>query len=238
MKKILIADDSSFSRFTISKMVQNKYGFTTIEASNGNIAVELYKQEKPDLVTMDIMMPECDGIEALKQILAFDPSAQVIMCTEIGQSTKVIESTKMGAKGFIIKPISSECFYSNIDNIINPEIDESKESLSEKDILDIHSIENDIVPNAKDSYSIRLSNDSLTGAGFLKDDLMLIDKSLTPEINDLVVASYEGEFVFGYYDSKELHTIQLRFANNNYTPIKIGEKVICGVVVGSVRKLK
>lgn len=237
MKKFLIADDSTFSRFMIAKLLKNKYKFSIIEASNGEKAIELYKQEQPDIVTMDIMMPICDGIEALKKILDYDKDANIIMCTEIGQSAKVIESTKLGAKGFIIKPIDSNCFFSTIDNIINSDSSANNIKFNEKDILDIHSIESNLIKNKEETISIRLTDNSLIEAGFLKDDLMLIDKSLTPKINDIVLASYKGEFIFGKYNAKELNTVQIKFAHKNYSPIEISEKLICGVVIASVRML-
>jgi two-component system chemotaxis response regulator CheY len=74
------------------------------EASNGREAVELFKELKPDLVTMDIVMPELDGIEAVKQIRALDPEAKIIMVSAMGQQSMVIDSIQAGARDFIIKP--------------------------------------------------------------------------------------------------------------------------------------
>ncbi|HRU39401.1 MAG TPA: response regulator [Candidatus Goldiibacteriota bacterium] len=74
------------------------------EAGNGREAVEKYKEIKPDLVTMDIIMPEMDGIEAVRNIIAFDPSARILMCSAMGQQALVIEAIQAGARDFVIKP--------------------------------------------------------------------------------------------------------------------------------------
>ena len=107
MAKILIADDAAFMRM-ILKDILVKNGHTIIEATNGLDAVKNYKDEKPNLVTMDITMPEMDGIEALKQIKNFDPNAKVIMCSAMGQQAMVIESIQAGAKDFIVKPFQQD----------------------------------------------------------------------------------------------------------------------------------
>ncbi|HSA07289.1 MAG TPA: response regulator [Candidatus Gastranaerophilales bacterium] len=104
MPKVLIADDAAFMR-TMLKDILIKGGYEIAgEASNGNEAIELYKLFKPDLVTMDITMPEMNGIAALKQIMKLDPDARIIMCSAMGQQSIVIETIQAGAKDFIIKP--------------------------------------------------------------------------------------------------------------------------------------
>lgn len=107
-KRILITDDALFMRVTLKNiLVQN--GFEVVgEASNGLESVELYKSLKPDLVTMDITMPEMDGIAALKEIKAHDPAATVVMCTAMGQKSMVVEAIQAGAKDFIVKPFQAE----------------------------------------------------------------------------------------------------------------------------------
>jgi two-component system chemotaxis response regulator CheY len=86
-----------------------KNGFEVLgEAPNGIKAVELYKKEKPDVVTMDITMPDMDGIEAVKAIKAFDPTAKVIMCSAMGQQTMVMDAIRAGAKDFIVKPFQPD----------------------------------------------------------------------------------------------------------------------------------
>ncbi|MBU5454624.1 MULTISPECIES: response regulator [Eubacteriales] len=108
MTRVLIVDDASFMRMMIKDILQ-KNGFDVIaEASNGLEAVELYKKERPDVVTMDITMPDMDGIEAVKQIRAFDPNAKIIMCSAMGQQSMVMDAIKSGAKDFIVKPFQAD----------------------------------------------------------------------------------------------------------------------------------
>ena len=108
MAKILIVDDAAFMRMMI-KDILSKNGYTVAgEAENGVKAVEKYNELKPDLVLMDITMPEMDGIQALKNIKAADSGAKVIMCSAMGQQAMVIESIQAGAKDFIVKPFQAE----------------------------------------------------------------------------------------------------------------------------------
>ncbi|MBI6872739.1 response regulator [Clostridium aciditolerans] len=108
MAKILIVDDAAFMRMMIKDILE-KNGFQIVgEANNGLKAVELYKKEKPDVVTMDITMPDMDGIEAVKEIKAFDPAAKIIMCSAMGQQTMVMDAIKAGARDFIVKPFQPD----------------------------------------------------------------------------------------------------------------------------------
>jgi len=108
MKKILIVDDAAFMRLSL-KTTLERNGFEVVgEAENGRKAVELYKILKPEIVTMDITMPDMDGIEALAEIMKFDSKANVIMLSAMGQETKIKEAIILGAKGFIIKPFKEE----------------------------------------------------------------------------------------------------------------------------------
>ena len=107
-KNILICDDAAFMRMMI-KDILTKHGYNVVgEAENGAKAVEKYNELKPDLVLMDITMPEMDGIQALKAIKAADSSAMVIMCSAMGQQAMVIESIQSGAKDFIVKPFQQD----------------------------------------------------------------------------------------------------------------------------------
>ena len=107
-KNILICDDAAFMRMMI-KDILTKNGYTVVgEAENGAKAVEKYAELKPDLVLMDITMPEMDGIQALKKIKEADPSATVNMCSAMGQQAMVIESIQSGAKDFIVKPFQAD----------------------------------------------------------------------------------------------------------------------------------
>ena len=107
-KNILICDDAAFMRMMI-KDILTKNGYNVAgEAENGVKAVEKYNELKPDLVLMDITMPEMDGIQALKKIKEADSSALVIMCSAMGQQAIVIESIQAGAKDFIVKPFQAD----------------------------------------------------------------------------------------------------------------------------------
>ncbi|KGT72701.1 chemotaxis protein CheY [Bradyrhizobium japonicum] len=106
--KILIVDDAAFMRMMI-KEILTKNGFSVVgEASDGAQAVEKYKELGPDLVTMDITMPEMDGITALKEIKKIDQNARIIMCSAMGQQAMVIDAIQAGAKDFIVKPFQAD----------------------------------------------------------------------------------------------------------------------------------
>ncbi len=107
-KRVLICDDAAFMRVMI-KDILTKNGYEVAgEAENGIKAIERYNETKPDLVMMDITMPEMDGIEALKKIKAADANANVIMCSAMGQQAMVIESIQSGARDFIVKPFQAD----------------------------------------------------------------------------------------------------------------------------------
>ena len=108
MTRVLIVDDAAFMRMMIKDILE-KNGFEVIgEASNGIKAVELYKKDRPDIVTMDITMPDMDGIQAVKAIKEFDPTAKVIMCSAMGQQTMVMDAIRAGARDFIVKPFQAD----------------------------------------------------------------------------------------------------------------------------------
>ena len=108
MAKILIVDDAAFMRMMI-KDILTKNGYeVAAEAENGQKAVEKYAEVRPNLVLMDITMPEMDGIQALKKIKEIDAGANVIMCSAMGQQAMVIEAIQSGAKDFIVKPFQAE----------------------------------------------------------------------------------------------------------------------------------
>lgn len=105
--KILVVDDAAFMRLRLSNLLKQA-GHQVAEAPDGAQALEAYQKEKPDLVFMDITMPQMDGLEALKRLRAQDPEVKVVMCTALGQQSMVIEAIKAGAKDFIIKPFQPE----------------------------------------------------------------------------------------------------------------------------------
>jgi two-component system chemotaxis response regulator CheY len=101
---VLVCDDAVFMRTMVSDIL-SQAGFTVVgEAENGKQAVEKYQQLKPDLVTMDIIMPEMGGIEAVKQITQADPAARILMCSAMGQQALVQEALQAGARDFVVKP--------------------------------------------------------------------------------------------------------------------------------------
>jgi two-component system chemotaxis response regulator CheY len=104
MARILVADDAAFMRMMIKNILTQNGHEVVGEAENGAEAVARYAELKPDVTTMDITMPEKDGIAALKEILAADPAAKVVMCSALGQEAKVIESIPSGAKDYVEKP--------------------------------------------------------------------------------------------------------------------------------------
>ncbi|KZL94049.1 response regulator [Clostridium magnum] len=118
MAKVLIVDDAAFMRMMIKDILE-KNGFQVVgEANNGIKAVELYKKERPDVVTMDITMPDMDGIDAVKEIKAFDPAAKIIMCSAMGQQTMVMDAIKAGARDFIVKPFQPDRVLEAIKKVV------------------------------------------------------------------------------------------------------------------------
>jgi len=118
MAGILIVDDAAFMRLTIRKMLE-KNGIEVVgEAENGIEAISEYNKLKPDLVTMDITMPEMTGIDALKEIMKQDSKARIIMITAMGQEALVKEAVMNGAKGFVVKPFNEEHILQTIRQLI------------------------------------------------------------------------------------------------------------------------
>ena len=118
MGRIMIVDDTLFMR-TLLKNILFSGGHDIVgEAADGDEAVAKYKELKPDLVTMDVVMPKVNGIEALKQIRAMDPGARVVMCTAVGQEQMVKLAIKTGAKGYIVKPFQAPKVLEEIKNVL------------------------------------------------------------------------------------------------------------------------
>ncbi|SFM32078.1 two-component system, chemotaxis family, response regulator CheY [Gracilibacillus orientalis] len=117
-KTILIVDDAAFMRMMI-KDILSKNGYDVVgEAQDGQEAVEKYKELQPDLVTMDITMPEMDGIAALKEIQSINGDAKVIMCSAMGQQAMVIDAIQTGAKDFIVKPFQADRVIEAISKVL------------------------------------------------------------------------------------------------------------------------
>jgi two-component system chemotaxis response regulator CheY len=114
---VLIADDSEFMRSLLREILEEEYAIVG-EAENGVEAIELYNDQQPDLVMMDIVMPIRDGIEATDEITETDPSAKVIMCTSVGQEQKMKSAIQAGAQGYITKPFQKPSVLDEIENVV------------------------------------------------------------------------------------------------------------------------
>jgi len=118
MKRVLIVDDAAFMRMSIRTIIQEA-GFEVVgEAANGLEGVIKYKELKPDLVTMDITMPDMSGLEALEAIMKFDPNAKVIMISAMGQEAMVRKAVVNGAKSFIVKPFKNEHVINTLNKVL------------------------------------------------------------------------------------------------------------------------
>jgi len=107
LKRVLIVDDAAFMRLNLKNILKENYEIAG-EAENGQQAVEMYQELKPDFVTMDITMPVMDGLEAIKEIKKIDPEANIIVCSAMGQQKMIIKAIEAGAKDFIVKPFKEQ----------------------------------------------------------------------------------------------------------------------------------
>lgn len=105
MSKILIVDDASFMRLMIHQIISTLTDVEILEAENGDVALELFQAQHPDLVFLDITMPVRDGLSTLSEILAYDSKAKVIMCSAIAQESVVLEALRIGALDYVLKPV-------------------------------------------------------------------------------------------------------------------------------------
>ncbi|HHT48646.1 MAG TPA: response regulator [Firmicutes bacterium] len=116
--RVLVVDDAAFMRMMI-KDILKKGGYEVVgEAEDGIKAIEKFKELKPDLVTMDITMPEMDGITAVKEIKKIDPDAVIIMCSAMGQQAMVIDAIQAGAKDFVVKPFQPDRVLEAVKKVI------------------------------------------------------------------------------------------------------------------------
>ena len=102
-KKILIVDDAMFMRMMLKNLLAGE-GYSTVEATNGQEAVDTYSEQKPELVFMDLTMPVMDGSTAIKRIVETDPNAKIIVCSALGQKEMVVDAIQSGARDYIVKP--------------------------------------------------------------------------------------------------------------------------------------
>jgi two-component system chemotaxis response regulator CheY len=117
MARILVVDDAAFMRRMVSDVLTSGGHEVVGEAADGNEAVERYKELRPDVMTLDITMPEKDGLTALRELIAIDPGATVVMCSALGQESKVLEAVKAGAKDFIAKPFEPQRVLTAIEKV-------------------------------------------------------------------------------------------------------------------------
>jgi len=118
--RVLIVDDAVFMRSMIREILMRTGRFEILaEAANGQEAVERFVELRPDLVTMDIVMPEMDGIEATKEILRIDPGATIVICSALGQEALVVESIAAGARDFIVKPFAPDKVLAVLETVLS-----------------------------------------------------------------------------------------------------------------------
>jgi two-component system chemotaxis response regulator CheY len=108
MARVLVVDDAAFMRKMVSDVLLGGGHEVVGEAGDGVEAVARYEELRPEVTTLDITMPEKDGLSALREIIALDPAARVVMCSALGQESKVLESIKLGAKDFVVKPFQAD----------------------------------------------------------------------------------------------------------------------------------
>lgn len=118
MTTIMVVDDAMFMRKRCSQMLIEN-GYQVVEASNGNEAINRYREAKPSAVLMDITMPDMDGLQALRAIREYDPNARIAMCTAMGQQSIVIEALKLGAKDFVVKPLNATRVISAVKKVLS-----------------------------------------------------------------------------------------------------------------------
>lgn len=108
MHKIMLVDDAAFVRLALEKILSDNNYEVVAQAATGVEAIQMYKEVKPDLVIMDITMPEMSGIDAVRSIREFDPEAKIIMCSAMGQQSKILDAMTAGASDFIVKPYKED----------------------------------------------------------------------------------------------------------------------------------
>jgi two-component system chemotaxis response regulator CheY len=118
MAKVMIVDDAAFMRMMLRTMLIEGGHEVVGEAANGLEAVQNFMRIKPDLITMDITMPEMDGVEAVREIRKLDPSAKIIMCSAMGQKAMVVDAITAGAKDFVVKPFQKERVIESVNKVL------------------------------------------------------------------------------------------------------------------------
>jgi two-component system, chemotaxis family, chemotaxis protein CheY len=119
MARVLVVDDAAFMRKMVGDALATGGHEVVGEAGNGNEAVARYQELRPEVTTLDITMPEKDGLAALQEIMSLDPAARVVMCSALGQESKVLESIKIGAKDFVVKPFQPDRVLGAVDKALS-----------------------------------------------------------------------------------------------------------------------
>jgi len=117
MTRVLVVDDAAFMRSMLRRILEDE-GYEIQEASDGDVAIKKYKESKYDLITMDIVMPNVDGVTAVKEIMRIDPEARIIMITALAHKTLVLRALRAGAKDFIVKPFDSTAVIEAVKNTL------------------------------------------------------------------------------------------------------------------------
>ena len=117
MKKVLIVDDSGFTR-NIHKQIVTSQGYEVVEAGSGTEGVEMFAREKPDLVMIDLLMPDMDGMEAVGKILEVDPAAKTVICSTDKQKARREDAQKIGVLAFLTKPVNAEKIAETLDRLL------------------------------------------------------------------------------------------------------------------------
>ncbi|HZG57832.1 response regulator [Paenibacillus sp.] len=126
MATIMIADDAAFLRAMLKDLLETAGHRVVTEAANGLEAVEKYRAYRPDLVVLDVNMPEMGGVEALEEIMSGDPRAKVVMCSALGHRHLIVNSVHRGAKDYILKPFHSERILDAVDRVLHPAVRQAK----------------------------------------------------------------------------------------------------------------
>ncbi len=117
MARVLVVDDAAFMRMRCTKMLSEK-GYDVVEAADGLEALKKYREHSPEVVLLDITMPNMDGIATLKKLIEIDPEVKVAMVTAMGQQSMVIEALKSGAKDFVIKPFDAARVLAAVEKLV------------------------------------------------------------------------------------------------------------------------
>lgn len=118
MATILVTDDSKFMRLMLKRILESNGHQVIAEAGNGREAIEMYSLLSPELVTLDITMPEVDGLQAVKEICSRDPKAKVIMISSMGQQYMILEAMNYGASDYIVKPFDLDRLYDAVNRVL------------------------------------------------------------------------------------------------------------------------